>query len=70
MNGHPVQTREEWTVEDLHLIVLSKRALGAVATTESLVHITRNEPDPALFQPPPDAKVVDEPGGFAISLRH
>lgn len=70
MNGHPLKTREEWTVADLHLTVLSKEVLGVVVTMERLVHITPTEPDPALFQPPPDAKVVDEPGGFNISLRH
>jgi hypothetical protein len=34
--------------------------------TLKLININRSEPDPSLFQPPPDYTVVDEKADFTI----
>ncbi len=36
---------------------------------QKLAKVDRAEPDPALFHPPADYKIVDEEGSFTITLR-
>ena len=35
-------------------------------STRKLTNISRDEPDPSLFAPPPDYSVVEEKGAFTI----
>ena len=62
-------TSETWTSSDLKgLMVLSKNNdPRSGENTVKLTNISRNEPDPSLFQPPPDYQIVDEAGPFRIS---
>jgi hypothetical protein len=62
-------TSEAWTSPDLKgLMVLSKNNdPRSGENTVKLTNISRNEPDPSLFQPPPDYQIVDEAGPFRIS---
>jgi len=60
-------TSETWTSPDLKMVVLSKN--NDPRNGESimkLINISRNEPDPLLFQPPPDYQIVDETAPFTI----
>lgn len=70
--GVPVKRTEEiWTSPELQVKILHRDAFqtGAkVMDTERLIHISRTEPDPALFQVPPEYRVVNETAGFAIPL--
>jgi hypothetical protein len=52
--------QEDWTSTDLGLTMLSRRSdsRGNVAVTR-MTSLDRSEPDPALFQLPPDYTVVD-----------
>ena len=53
-----VITSERWYSSDLQMVVLSKRddpRMGETVT--QLTNIQRNEPDPSLFQVPPDYKL-------------
>ncbi len=67
-NDRPfVITEETWMSPDLKVMVLSKTDDPRRGeTTMKLTNISRNEPDPSLFQPPPDYQVVDETGQFTI----
>jgi hypothetical protein len=67
-NDRPfVITEETWTSPDLKVTVLSKTDDPPRGeTTMKLTNISRNEPDPGLFQPPPDYQVVDETGQFTV----
>jgi hypothetical protein len=59
---------ETWTAPDLKIGILMKSndpRYGESIT--KLTNISRNEPDPTLFQPPPDYQVVDETGTFSIN---
>lgn len=61
-------TTETWTAPDLIIGVLTKSNDPRYGETiTKLTNISRNEPEPALFQPPPDYQVVDETGTFSIS---
>jgi hypothetical protein len=66
------RTAEVWTSPELHVRLLYSYAFltGAprIASTERLTQISRSEPDPALFQVPPDYRIVNEAAGFAISI--
>jgi len=68
--GQPVTTvSEQWTAPDLRLTLLQKTTdprLGE--TTRSLLHLSLDEPDISLFQPPPDYNIVDEK--VEITLNH
>jgi hypothetical protein len=61
-------TFETWTSPDLKgAMVLSKRNdPRSGESTTRLTNISRDEPDPSLFQPPPDYQVVDETGSFTM----
>jgi len=69
-NDRPIiATSEFWTAEDLKVIVLSKHNdPRSGESTMRLTNISRTEPDPALFQPPADYKIVDETGPFTIEV--
>ena len=62
-NERPIEiVTETWTSPDLHTVVLRKHTdPRAGETVFRLTNITRNEPDAALFQPPPNAKIKVEP---------
>jgi hypothetical protein len=72
--GVPVKrTQEIWTSTELKVPILSRDAFqtGArITAQERLIHISRTEPDPALFQVPSGYRVVDETAGFAIPVRY
>ena len=60
-NDRPITTvSETWTSPDLKTVVLSKNSdpRNGESTTK-LINISRTEPDPSLFQVPPDYEVVD-----------
>jgi len=67
-NDRPlVSTYELWKSRELGVTVLSKSSdpLNGETITR-LTKIIFEEPDPTLFQPPRDYKIVDEPGSFTI----
>jgi hypothetical protein len=68
-NDRPiVLTTEAWVSPDLKTTVLSKTFdPRAGENTFKIVHLSRLEPDPILFQPPPDYSMVDEKGEFTIT---
>jgi hypothetical protein len=69
---HGPSTIDTWTIPELSVIVLVKNTLPRMGVfTTRLENIRRVEPDPALFQSPPDYKIVDETGtvSFAITRR-
>jgi hypothetical protein len=35
-------------------------------STTKLINVNRSEPDPSLFQPPPDYTVIEETGDFTM----
>lgn len=60
-NDRPVTTvSETWTSPDLKTTILSKSSdpRNGESTTK-LINISRTEPDPALFQVPPDYEIID-----------
>jgi hypothetical protein len=60
-------TRETWTSEELKVVILTHmNDPRSGEQTLKLININRSEPDPSLFQPPPDYTVVDEKADFAI----
>jgi hypothetical protein len=63
-NDRPVVTTSEvWTSTDLRVTVLSKSSdPRSGETTMRLTNISRVEPDPALFQPPPDYRIEEQTG--------
>jgi hypothetical protein len=69
-SDRPLSTvTEQWTAPELHVTVLSKTTdprLGE--TTRSLIHLSREEPDISLFQPPPDYTIVDQQ--VRITINH
>jgi hypothetical protein len=69
-NDRPlVTTNETWTSTELHITVLSKTSDPRNGdTTMRLINISRAEPDPTLFQAPPDYQIEEEPGN-SISIR-
>jgi len=67
-NDRPITvTTESWMSPDLKINVLHKNSDPRHGDRVNRVeNLTRNEPDPSLFQPPPDYQVVDEAGAFKI----
>lgn len=68
-NDRPiVTTYESWFSEALETEVLTKSSHPRSGeSTFKLTRIERTEPDPALFQVPPDYSVVDEKGSFTMT---
>ena len=72
-NDRPiVSTHESWISEELKTEVLMKNSDPRFGeNTFKLTNIERTEPDPALFQVPPDYTIVEEKGSFKITAtRH
>jgi hypothetical protein len=67
-NDRPFQTvSETWMSPDLNVVVLSKNVDPRTGeNTMKLLNISRADPLPTLFVPPPDYTVVDETGPFVI----
>ena len=62
MSGPIEIVTETWFSPDLHTMVLRKHSDPRLGdSTYKLTDIKRNEPDAALFQPPPGTKVSVEP---------
>ena len=64
-----VTTQETWFSEELQEVVYQKFTNprnGEVV--QRLDKVNRAEPDPMLFQPPSDYKIVDEEGTFVVTL--
>ena len=61
-NEQPIViTSETWASPELHLLIMRKHSDPRFGeTVYKLSNITRNEPDPSLFQPPSDFKVMDK----------
>jgi hypothetical protein len=57
---------EIWRSEDLQLEVITRSSNGYSGRLEKL---SRAEPDPALFRPPADYRVVDEAAPFTMTFR-
>jgi hypothetical protein len=62
-NTDPIQVvTERWFCADLQMPVLTRRSDPRNGETVTrLIHVTRAEPAPALFQVPPDFKLVERP---------
>ena len=55
-------TYEVWMSPEMGVAILSKNNDSRNgARTQKLSNISRDEPDPSLFQPPTGYEVVDEP---------
>ncbi len=67
-NDRPITTTTEtWMSPDLKVMILyTSNDPRSGEHTQKLINISRSEPDPSLFQPPPDYTVVNETGEFAI----
>ena len=61
-NDQPITgVSETWRSPELKVVVLSTdRDPLSGETTRKLINIVRGEPDPALFQPPPDYTIVPQ----------
>jgi len=61
---------EQWTATDLRVTLISKTTDPRVGeTTRAWLHLSREEPDRSLFQPPPGYRVVDEKAAITINHR-
>jgi hypothetical protein len=67
-NDRPISTvNETWMSPDLKMMILSKSTDPQSGEhTQKLTNVSRAEPSPDLFQPPPEYTVVDEAAGFTI----
>jgi hypothetical protein len=70
-NDRPlVRTCEHWRSEEMDLTLLSKCTDPRTGkTTMRLDNFDRIEPDPVLFQVPPEYTVVDDHGSFAVGFK-
>ena len=68
-NDRPITTASEtWMSPELKVMILNKTSDPRNGDhTQKLIHVSRSEPDPSLFQPPPDFTVVDEKTDFTIT---
>ena len=68
-NDRPISTvTESWTSPELRQMIES--TTSDPRNGESITRLTnidRNNPDPSLFQVPPDYQIVDEQGPFSIN---
>jgi hypothetical protein len=69
-NDRPLTvTNESWFSKDLKTVILMKSNDPAMGeNTMRLINLSRAEPDPSLFQPPPDYTVVEETGNFSVQI--
>jgi hypothetical protein len=64
-----VTTNELWTSPELGVMILSKNSDPRRGEqVQQLTQISRDEPDPTLFQPPAGYDIVDEKGSPNITL--
>ena len=70
-NDRPMVVKTEfWVSPQLQRFVLSKMTGPQTGDrTFRLTNISLAEPDPALFQPPPDYTIVDEKDTVTITLK-
>jgi hypothetical protein len=62
-------TTEAWVSDELKVILLSKRNDPRTGETITrMLNYSSAEPAASLFQPPPNYKVIDEEGRFAIDI--
>jgi hypothetical protein len=68
-NDRPINViLETWMSRELNLIIFSKNIdPRAGENTTRFQNLNRVEPDPALFQPPPDYRIVDQTGPVTIT---
>ena len=60
-------TCEHWYSGELSAVLLLEcHAADGGATTVKMTNISRREPDPILFQVPPDYTIVEEKGEFTL----
>ena len=59
-------TIETWTSPELKVDLIVRSSNGY---SSKLIHLTRTEPDPALFRPPDDYRVVDDAAPFPMTIR-
>ncbi len=65
-----VTTYESWWSKDLGLAVMNRNSDPRNGEhTVRLTNISRAEPQISLFQPPPDYKIVEETGGFTMTIQ-
>jgi hypothetical protein len=69
-NDRPiVVVNETWMSAELKMMVRSKNSdPRSGENTFRIANLSRTEPDPGLFQPPPDFQVVDETAPFTITF--
>ncbi|MBZ5579233.1 MAG: hypothetical protein LAP40_21945 [Acidobacteriia bacterium] len=69
-NDRPiVVTSEQWMSPDLKIMIVNKTSDPRSGEhTTKMINLNRSEPDPALFQPPPDYTMTDETGPFTIQF--
>jgi hypothetical protein len=61
---------EEWMCAELDMRILEKRSDSrGTERTWCMTNISRAEPDPLLFRVPEGYSIVDEPGGFVMTLK-
>jgi len=70
-NDRPLtRTCEHWRSEEMDLMLLSKCTDPRTGkTTMRLDNFDPTEPDPVLFQVPPEYTVVDDHGSFAVGFK-
>jgi hypothetical protein len=70
-NDRPItNVSESWTSPDLREVILRKtNDPRSGEHTHKLVNINRGEPDPSLFEPPPNYTVKDEGREFTLDWR-
>jgi hypothetical protein len=68
-NGVVIRTVEVWRSAELQVEVLVTISEGSGAIVRRLANISRADPDPALFRPPPGYTVIDEKDSFTVSLK-
>lgn len=60
---------EFWVNKELEFVIrAANRPAVGPEIVESFDNVSHSEPDPALFQVPPDYRVVDESGPFTITV--
>ena len=60
---------EAWVSDELKVVVLSTRHDSKWGDSMArLVQASFMEPDESLFRPPPDYRIVDQPGAFIIDI--
>lgn len=61
---------EHWRSEEMKITILSKCSDPRMGeTVTGVANLERSEPDPKLFQVPPDYTIVDEHGPFTVGFK-